>query len=106
MDMYKKTALIGYTGFVGQNLHFKHKFTNLYNSKNISTIQNQTFDLMICSGIPATKWLANKYPIDDLNNINTLLTHLKTITVTKFILISTIDVYSHSTLNQNEDTQI
>ncbi|MEG2500937.1 MAG: NAD(P)-dependent oxidoreductase, partial [Oscillospiraceae bacterium] len=30
-----KTALVGYTGFVGSNIAAAHPFDGLYNSKNI-----------------------------------------------------------------------
>ena len=39
-----KNCLIGYTGFVGSNLNSQAQFENLYNSKNIDTIENQEFD--------------------------------------------------------------
>jgi hypothetical protein len=46
-----RQALVGYTGaifnpgFVGSTL--KHKFTDLYNSKNIESIRHNTFDLVV-----------------------------------------------------------
>ena len=95
MDNFKTTALIGYTGFVGSNLDLKYNFTHKYNSKNINDIIGKTFDCVICAGISATKWWANLHPEEDLYNINSLLDILLNINTKKFILISTIDVYTN-----------
>lgn len=86
-------ALIGYTGFVGSNLNRKMDFSHRYNSKNISEIDGNEFDLLVCAGVPAIKWLANKEPENDRKHIDGLVEHLETIRVKKFVLISTIDVY-------------
>ena len=37
-------------------------FYKLYNSSNIEEIKGQSFDNLICSGAPGTKWFADKYP--------------------------------------------
>jgi nucleoside-diphosphate-sugar epimerase len=95
-----RTALIGYTGFVGSNLSQQHNFTDLYNSKNILEMQGQAFDLVVCAGVSAVKWLANKNPEEDLANIKLLEKILTTISAKKVILISTIDVYP---IAQNAD---
>jgi len=60
----KKTALIGYNGFVGSNLMKKMIFNDYYNSKNIEKIVGKEYDLVISIGITGTKYLANKYPQD------------------------------------------
>jgi hypothetical protein len=88
-----RTALIGYTGFVGSNLHKQYGFTDLYNSKNIQEMKNQDYDLVVCAGISAVKWMANKDPEKDLASIQALEDVLATVSVKRFILISTIDVY-------------
>lgn len=95
------SALIGYTGFVGGNLRNQHPFEYLYNSKNIGEIQGKQFELAVCAGASGIKWLANKEPKNDLIAIEKLIENLKTIKTKKFILISTIDVYS-STIETNE----
>ena len=86
-------ALIGHTGFVGMNLLRQRSFDYVYNSKNIEDIRNQDFELIICAGIPATKWLANKDPGSDWKNIKRMLDNLTQVTASNFILVSTIDVY-------------
>ena len=99
-----KKALIGYTGFVGSNLK-DNTFEGLYNSKNIENIQNKHYNLIICAGVPAEKWRANKKPEKDLKNIRRLIKNLGKVTADEFILISTIDVYP-KTINVDEDTLI
>jgi len=88
-----KTALIGYTGFVGSNLMKQYDFTNLYNSINFQEMKNQEYDLIVCAGVSAVKWLANKEPKNDLAGIKALEDILMTTNAKQFILISTIDVY-------------
>lgn len=100
-----KTALIGYTGFVGNNLVLQHSFNELYNSKNITNSYNKEFDIVICAAPAAVKWLANKEPEKDLAIIKTLITSIKPIKTKLFIQISTIDVYKQP-VNVNEDTFI
>jgi hypothetical protein len=89
-----KTALIGYTGFVGSNLKQQYDFTDLYNSKNFQDMKDQEYDLVVCAGISAVKWMANKEPIKDLESIKALESILSTVSARQFVLISTIDVYA------------
>lgn len=88
-----RTALIGHTGFVGKNLKQQYEFTDFYNSKNFRNMENQKYDLVVCAGVSAVKWMANKEPEKDLASINALESVLATIVTKQFILISTIDVY-------------
>jgi len=87
------TALVGYTGFVGSNLKNQYTFDDFYNSKNIDDIKNKKYDLIVFSGVPAVKWMANKDPKKDLEIIKKLQDILKTVVAKQFVLISTIDVY-------------
>lgn len=88
-----RKALIGNTGFVGSNILKQTSFDDLYNSTNIEHIQGKTYDLLICAGAPASKWIANKNPGEDLATINRLIACLGHVKVKTFVLISTIDVY-------------
>lgn len=101
----KMNALIGYTGFVGSNLNEQFIFDSKYNSKNIEEIENNQFDLIVCAGVPGTKWLANKNPDEDLKSIKRLMKSIEKAICNKFVLISTIDVYKE-TSNVDEDTFI
>ena len=86
-------ALLGYSGFVGSTLLKQSSFESLYRSNNIADIHGKSFDKVVCSAVPAQKWIANRDPIADRNNIESLITHLKTITCSTFVLISTVDVF-------------
>lgn len=98
------TALIGYTGFVGSTLLKQAHFDELYRSTNIDQIKNKHFDLVVCAGAPAQKWIANADPKADEQKINALISCLDTITCNNFILISTVDVFKtpHG-VNENTD---
>ncbi|MFO0887953.1 MAG: NAD-dependent epimerase/dehydratase family protein [Isosphaeraceae bacterium] len=98
-------ALIGHTGFVGGNLARQHHFDEFFNSKNIEDIVGRRFDLLVCSGNPAAKWIANREPEQDLANIQRLLGCLQRAQVDRFILISTVDVYPEA-IGVDEDTPI
>lgn len=85
--------LVGYTGFVGSNLVIKHNFDGLFNSKNIKKSYGKNPDLLVYSGVPAQKFIANSNPIEDMKIINNAIENIKKINPKKLVLISTIDVY-------------
>lgn len=86
-------ALIGFSGFVGSTLLKQAHFSHLYRSTNIHEIENREFNVVVCAGAHAQKWIANHDPIDDRKKIYTLIDHLRTIKCKTFILISTVDVF-------------
>lgn len=86
-------ALIGFSGYVGSTLLKQAHFSELYRSTNIHEIENREFDVVVCAGASAQKWIANSDPADDLKKIDILINHLCTIKCNKFILISTVDVF-------------
>jgi nucleoside-diphosphate-sugar epimerase len=86
-------ALIGYTGFVGSTLIKQTQFDSCFRSTNIMEINNQSFEIVVCAGAPAQKWVANSDPKYDQQRIESLISHLSTIKCQKFILISTVDVF-------------
>ena len=98
-------ARIGYTGFVGSNLHQQIHFDEVYNSKNINEIANRSYDEVYCAGVRAQKWLANAQPQEDLELIKALIEHIKRAKIKRFVLISTIDVYP-TPIEVDEDTII
>lgn len=101
-----KTALIGYTGFVGSNLRNQYDFDDMYNSANISEIKDKEYDLVVCAGAPGVKWMANKEPEKDLASINNLQDNLASAKIDKLVLISTVDVYKQPIHGVDEDTGI
>jgi len=88
-----KTAIVGYTGFVGQNLCLSHEFDARYNSKNIADAFGAEPDLLVYAGIRAEMFTANHYPEKDLENIQEAIENIKKINPKKLVLISTISVY-------------
>jgi hypothetical protein len=86
-------ALIGHTGFVGSTIARARDFQACFNSKNIGEIDGHSFGTVICAGVSAVKWMANREPEADLRAIRLLMDHLATVQAAHFILISTIDVY-------------
>jgi len=88
-----RSALIGHSGFVGTTLLRQRSFDSLYRSANIGSICNQIYDLVICCGAPAQKWLANREPQTDKQNIQSLMDSLQTVEAKTFVLISTVDVH-------------
>ncbi len=101
-----RTALIGHTGFVGGTLARATPWDACFNSANISQIAGQQFDLILCAGVSAVKWLANKDPATDQAGIERLTTPLGQARARELVLISTIDVYPDPAAHANEDTRI
>ena len=98
-------SLVGYTGFVGSNIYRKYEFDNVYNSKNIVEAYGTNPDILVYAGVRAEKFLANKYPDEDLKSINEAFNNIIKINPKKVILISTIDVYPNP-VNVTEFTNI
>jgi nucleoside-diphosphate-sugar epimerase len=100
-----KLGLIGHTGFVGSNLARQARFDECYNSSNIGDIAGQEFDLLVCSGVRAEKWIANANPEQDRAGIDRLLAALETVRAKQVVLISTVDVFLVP-IEVDEDTQV
>jgi nucleoside-diphosphate-sugar epimerase len=86
-------ALIGHTGFVGSNLLRAGGFDSMFNSSNYRDIAGRRFDEVVCAGVAAAKWIANKEPEADRAGIAALTDVLAQADIGRFVLISTIDVY-------------
>jgi hypothetical protein len=98
-------ALIGFTGFVGNTLLKQATFDSLYRSTNIDKIEGMAFDMVVCAGAPAQKWIANRDPETDRRTIESLIDRLKTVRCKTFVLISTVDVFK-SPVGVDEDTAV
>jgi len=96
-------ALVGFSGFVGQHLLEQTNFDKIYRSSNISSIRGHEFETIVCAGVPAVKWLANENPGEDRAILEDLLSHLKTTRTGRFVLVSTIDVYSSLSSRADEE---
>lgn len=96
-------SLVGYTGFVGSNLKMSADFDGLYNSKNITEAFGTNPDILYYAGVPAVKFIANKFPDEDLKIIKNAFENIKKINPKKLVLISTVDVYKNPN-GKNEDS--
>ena len=86
-------SLVGYTGFVGSNLNLNGEFEGLYNSKNIGEAFGTCPDILVYSGVPRQKFIANKYPERDFEIVKNAFENIKKINPKKVVLISSVDVY-------------
>jgi hypothetical protein len=100
----KTKALIGSTGFIGQNLMDQISFDAQFNSKNIFEISNKYYDTVVCAGVSAVKWFANQNPDADRLHVQAAAEEFVKVRCGRFILISTVDVYD-SRIEVNEFTQ-
>ena len=100
-----RKGLIGYTGLIGKNLQNKTHFQEKYNSKNISKIKKNKFDILVCAGAPGSMLIANKNPKKDLTIINNLIKNLKSVNTDQFILISTIQVFTNIAHSNYENSK-
>lgn len=98
-------ALIGHTGFVGGNLAAQHPFHTWFNSKNIEAIRGHRFELLVVSGMPAAKWIANRDPDGDRAVLDRLWGCLRTVHADTVVVMSTVDVYP-TPIDVDEDTPI
>lgn len=84
--------IIGHTGLIGKELCKREKFEFCVNSSTIQQIKGKEFSLVICAAPSASMFLANRNPGKDKAEIEKLIDVLKTISVEKFILISSVAV--------------
>ncbi len=98
-----KHTLVGYTGFVGQNLKATHEFDGLYNSSNIEQSFGADNGLVLYSGMYSEKFLANADPSADLKCAETAMENIRKMKPEQLVLISTVDVYSRP-VHVNENT--
>lgn len=98
--------LIGNTGLIGSTLKDSTCFDYEFNSKNLkelSDIPDEKHDMYLCC-LPATKWMINKNPLEDFNNMIKILNILSSKEYNNIILYSTIDVYQNQLDKTNENT--
>ena len=96
-------ALIGHTGFVGSNLAKAHGFEACFNSSNIADATDRSFELLVCAGVRAEKWIANKDEVSDMARIEELMKVLRTVKAEQAVLISTTDVYADTQGRTEQD---
>ena len=98
----ERTALLGYTGYVGSNLLAQQPFTDVYNSSNVNSIIGRRYDRIVCAAAPGFKLGATTLkqtflgaPYDDAAALRSLAEVLAQVECTgTFVLISTLSVYA------------
>lgn len=100
-----KITIIGGRGFVGSSLTKQYRVDRIIGRDNIAEVFECEFATVICCAAPAQKWIANREPEADRQNIERLIGHLETIQCQTFILISTVDVFKQP-VGVNEDTPV
>ncbi len=86
-------ALIGWTGLIGSTLRRARRFDAMFRSTDIDDMRGRAFDLVICAGVRAEKWRANRDPVTDQAGIARLIDALTTVRIGHLVLISTLDTY-------------
>ena len=99
-------ALVGHTGFVGSNLLEAGGYDATFNSKNFRELAGRSFDEVVCAGVSAAKWIANREPEADRAAIQALTAALAEARIGRFVLISTIDVYPDPSLPEDESADL
>lgn len=84
-------AVIGGSGFVGS--HLLRPGMDAYTSTTIDSLRGKTYETIYCAGMPAEKWKANLNPAADRATMQILMDVLQTVTCSRFVLVSTVDVY-------------
>lgn len=100
-----KTALIGYSGFVGGNIGSQHTFDDNYDHKNIKDIEGKEYDLVVSAANRADMWRINQEGEIDLAEIKDYINHISQVKIHKLVLISTVGVYKNPN-GANEDTPV
>ena len=99
-------ALVGHTGFVGSNLLAAGGWDATFNSKNFRDMAGRSFDELVCAGVSAAKWIANREPEADRAAIAALTDVLGKARIGRFVLISTIDVYPDPASGEDESADL
>ena len=100
-----KTALIGYSGFVGGNINRQADFDDYYDHTNISDIEGKEYDLVVSAANRAEMWRINQEGEKDLAEIEEYLGHISKAKIKKLVLISSVGVYK-TAIGVDEDTAI
>jgi nucleoside-diphosphate-sugar epimerase len=93
MTSYERSVLIGHTGYVGSTLLRQRGFDSLFNSSNVAQLAADSYQEVVCCAAPAQKWMANRDPLADRENIQRLIEDLDRLDCDRFIHISTVDVF-------------
>lgn len=88
-----RSALVGWSGFIGRNLLRARPFDRIYNSQNIASIRNQYFDFVVCAAGRADSHRINQQGPRDFAELEALANTLRSVKIGKLVHISTVCVY-------------
>ncbi len=88
-----EVAIVGAKGFIGSNLAKFFINCEGYTRENISNLKTSKTKTIILAAAPAKKWKANKYPVEDMNEVKNVYDSIAGIKAQNCILISTIDIF-------------
>jgi len=92
-------VLVGSTGLIGQVLREAHEFGACFHSKNIheAPLLKEPIERLYLACMPAEKWKANAAPLDDFDNMNSIIQNLRHLpSPAEVIVYSTIDVHGQT----------
>ncbi|MDO8144121.1 NAD-dependent epimerase/dehydratase family protein [Isoptericola sp. 178] len=92
-----RTALIGWSGFVGSNIAAARSFDALYNTSNIDEIRGQEFDLVVSAAARADSHRINADGARDRAEIDDYVDLLETVKIGRLVLASTVCIYPGGT---------
>ena len=92
-----RSALIGWTGFVGSNIAAAHEFTDRYNTSNIDEIRGRSYDLVVSAAARADSHRINNEGEQDRAEIDAYVELLGTVDIGKLVLVSTVCIYPGDT---------
>lgn len=91
-----RTALIGYSGFVGSNIHAKQDFDDLYNTSNFDQIVGRHYDLVVSAVGRADSHRINQAPDEDRESLRRFAQVLQTVSIDELVHMSTVCVFDAS----------
>lgn len=78
---------------MGSNLRQSHAFDGLYNTSNIHELRGASYDLVVSSANRADSFRINAHGDDDRAEIEELIATIRSASIRKLVLISTVCVY-------------
>jgi len=101
--VYMRTAIVGYSGFVGSNICAKFSFDFKYDIKNITEAFGTKPDLLVYAAVSAEKYMANENPSRDIDLIKNAFDTIVNIAARKLVLISSIDVCGYPVFGDEDE---
>lgn len=84
-------ALIGSNGTIGQSLMSNWHFDAVFNSDNLKTIAEQSWDLVVCAAPSGNRLVINRAQTQDFEDCVAIATALAQCKIKQLVLISSVD---------------